>query len=661
MAPADSLRLGPEAGRAVRSWLGTNPLRPLRGHLPEGKGSGVLLLAVLALSLIASASAQTPAPPSWAEGAVWYQIFPERFRNGDPANDPTWASIEFNQYVDSTLWAPMDWTADWYARADWEEAKSPGDFYDSVFHRRYGGDLQGVMEKVDYLADLGVEVVYFNPVFHARSLHKYDASSFHHIDPFFGPDPEGDLALITTENPGDPTTWVWTSADSLFLNLVSAFHQRGVRVVIDGVFNHTGTDFWAFRDVRENQEASRFADWYEFTAWDDPVTPDSEFDWNGWWGYKALPVFANNADSTGLHPEVKAHVFEATRRWMDPDGDGDPSDGIDGWRLDVAEEVPAGFWRDWTAHVAEINPEAVTVAENWGDAAHYLEETGFTTVMAYSAFAIPVEAALMDRRWTLEAFADSLTTRQARYPETTRHALQTLTSSHDTDRLASMIINGDLGAGYDRKAGPRDTTAYQVRAPNAAERDLQRLIVALQMTSRGAPMLYYGDEAGMWGADDPDDRKPFPWPDLAMETESRDPLGRPRTPDPIAFDSTFHAFHRDAIALRKRWDVLRRGDQQFLHASDEAGTLAFERTLGDTRLVIAFNRSDDGRFVQLPGESGPLVPIFASRGTIEDIPAQVHLMDDGGLAASGYPVPARTLVVYRPVTDEDIRPKGLDE
>ncbi|HIL57574.1 MAG TPA: alpha-amylase [Rhodothermales bacterium] len=621
-----------------------------------------LAVAAVALSsfLLAPSSDAQPAPPSWAEGAVWYQIFPERFRNGDPANDPTWASIEFNEQVDAASWRPTPWTSDWYARADWERQLGDG-FYDGVFHRRYGGDLQGVLEKVDYLADLGVEAVYFNPVFHARSLHKYDASSYHHIDPYVGPDPEGDLALIATEDPGDPSTWVWTAADSLFLRLVDAFHQRCIRVVIDGVFNHTGNDFWAFRDVRERQQASPFADWYEVTAWDDPATPEDEFDWEGWWGFKPLAVLANSEDGTDLHPEVKAHVFAATARWMDPDGDGDPRDGIDGWRLDVAEEVPAGFWRDWTAHVGRLNPEAITVAEIWSPAAAYLEETGFHTVMGYGAFAIPVEEALIDGRLGLAAFADTLAARQSRYPEATRHALLTLTSSHDTDRLASMIVNGGLGANYDRDASPRGTEAYEVRAPAPAERDRQRLIIALQMTARGAPMLYYGDEAGMWGADDPDDRKPFPWPELAMEPETHHPLGRERTPDPVGFDSTMWSFTRDAIALRHRWSALQFGEQRFLHADSAAGTLAFERTLGAERLIVALNRSDETRLVGLPGETGPLVPIFASRGDVGEIPALVRVLYDNGRTEVGYRVPARTLVVYRPVRDEDIRPKGLDE
>ncbi|MEM6287194.1 MAG: glycoside hydrolase family 13 protein, partial [Bacteroidota bacterium] len=540
---------------------------------------------VLSITILLAASCwplsphAQPAPPAWAADAVWYQIFPERFANGDPSNDPTRETLESPEAVGAD-WAVTPWTADWYRRAPWEEARGPDFYDDGVFDRRLGGDLQGILDRVPYLDSLGVTAVYLNPVFWAASLHKYDATSYHHIDPHFGPDPEGDKALIATET-ADPATWVWTSADRLFLDLIQAFHARGIRVVVDGVFNHTGTRFWAFEDVRRNQQASPYAGWYEVTAWDDPATEADEFDWTGWWGYKPLAVLANTADGTDLHPEVKAHVFDATRRWMDPNGDGDPSDGIDGWRLDVANEVPDGFWRDWTALVAEINPEAVTVAEEWGDAADYLARTGFSSTMNYHAVAIPLDAFAFDGRIPAETFAAEVSARFDAFPEATRPALMNVLASHDTDRLASMIVNGRLGGGYDRLAGPRDTTAYLVRAPHKEERDLQRAVVLLQMGLPGAPHVYYGDEAGMWGADDPDDRKPMVWPDLAYETESRAPRGLVRDPDPVAFDATLFGFYQRAIALRHADPVLRRGGLSVLAASGDA--VAFERRLGAER------------------------------------------------------------------------------
>ena len=620
------------------------------------------LLCLLALAAPRSPRAQ-PAPPAWAQDAVVYQLFPERFANGDPTNDPTWASLDFPSVVDSALWQPSVWTADWYARQPWETALGP-DFYEhGVFFRRYGGDLQGVRDRLDHLDALGVTAVYFNPVFYGPSLHKYDAASYVHVDPFFGPDPAGDLAQIAAET-DDPASWGWTSADRLFLDLVAEMHRRGMRVIVDGVFNHTGERFFAFQDVREKQQASRYAGWYEVTQWDDPATPDtSEFDWNGWYGFKPLPVFANDASDTTLVAPVRAHLFDATRRWMDPDGDGDPSDGVDGWRLDAAEQVPEAFWREWTALARTLNPEAWLIAEVWFSPVPYLAETGFASSMNYHGLGIPADAFLYDGRVPADTFAAQLADRFQALPSATALGLLNVLDSHDTDRLPSMIVNGGLGTHFDRDISPRSNPAYAVRAPTAAERELQRAVVTLQMALPGPPMLYYGDEAGMWGGDDPDDRKPMVWPDLTFADEALDPRGRPRTPDPVAFDTTLFAFYQEAVALRRSDAVLRRGDLRVLAADSASGSFAMERTLGAERRVVALNRTDESQFLPLPVESGPptpLVPIFASSGVALNVPALVAAVEETRVVY-GLRLPPRTAVVFRPAEPLDVRPRGLDE
>ena len=623
-----------------------------------------VLFALVCLSLLPAGRSPLaqPAPPAWVADAVAYEIFPERFANGDSSNDPTWESLDFNDRVPQAAWRTTPWTADWYARADWERTVGPSFYEDGVFQRRLGGDLQGVLDRADYLDSLGVSLVYFNPVFYAASLHKYDATSYHHIDPFFGPDPAGDIALIATET-ADPASWHMTSADRLFFETLDALHARGIRVILDGVFNHTGTRFFAFEDVRANQQASRYAGWYEVTRWDDPATPDSEFDWTGWWGFKPLAVLANDSTGTTLAPGPAAYIADATRRWMDPNGDGDPSDGIDGWRLDVSGEVPDAFWRDWTALVARVNPDAYTVAEEWGNATDYLRRTGFQSVMNYHALAIPADAFLWDGRQGAAAFADTLVARFDAYPEATRAGLFNLYAGHDTDRLASMIANGGLGENYDRAAGPRQTDRYAVRAPTAAERDVQRLAVTLQMALPGVPMVYYGDEAGMWGADDPDDRQPMVWPDLVYADQSHDPLGRPRTPDAIRFDHALFAFYQRAITLRTGDAVLRHGSLRVLAADSAAQSVAFERTLGGQRRVVALNRSDRSQFLAFPASAPrePLVPIFASTGALADVPSLVFVLAEDGTSTVGLRLPARTAVIFRPAGGPDVRPNGLHE
>jgi cyclomaltodextrinase / maltogenic alpha-amylase / neopullulanase len=552
--------------------------------------------------------------PDWVKDAVFYQLFPERFRNGDPSNDPTHASLEFPDITPQS-WAVKPWTQDWYYRQAWEREMGP-DFYEhGVFHRRLGGDLQGVLDQMDYLADLGINTIYFNPVFYARSLHKYDGNSFHHIEPHFGPDPAGDLALIAQEDPMDPETWLWTSADLLFLDVLDAAHDRGIRVVIDGVFNHTGRDFPAFADIVDNQAESRFRDWYVVHEFDDPATEENEFRYQGWWGVDTLPEFAEEGDD--LHPGPKAYVMNSTQRWMQPVVDGVARRGIDGWRLDVANEVPTGFWREWNRFVRELNPEAYTVAEIWDEASDYLRDAGFSATMNYHAFAYPVKGFLIDDHIGPEAFADRLVERKERYPEAVRYAMQNLIDSHDTDRVASMIVNrgphegeyeaeGRFDYDWGSRVSPRFFPDYDVRRPYGDEWQIQRLLTLFQMTYVGAPMIYYGTEAGMWGADDPDDRKPMVWPDMTFEHEAHHPLGYDRPRDRVAFDADLFDYYRSTINLRKEHAPLRRGDFEVLFADDDTRTLAFRRALPADTLVVVLNRSEQDAAVVIPASNPDL-------------------------------------------------------
>ncbi len=568
--------------------------------------------------------------PSWIADAVFYQIFPERFRNGDPTNDPTHDSLEFADKVPES-WTITPWTSDWYSRADWE--KETGDsFYDNgVFNRRYGGDLQGVLDKLGYLEDLGINVIYFNPVFYARSLHKYDGVSMHHIDPYFGPDPGGDLAMLRSET-SDPDTWQWTAADKLFLELLRQAHQRGIRVIIDGVFNHTGLDFFAFADLVKNQQQSPYKQWYIIQRFDDPATPQNDFTYKGWWGVDTLPEFSDAPGGKDLHDGPKQYVFDITRRWMDPNGDGNPADGIDGWRLDVANEVPVKFWYDWNQLVRQLNPEAYTVAEVWGSAREFLTAGRFSATMNYHGFAYPVKGFLIDGRLTPHDFGLQLATRQKEYPPEMQLALQNLIDSHDTDRVASMIVNTGKQPyaqpdrfDYDvsERVSPRHTDRYRVQRPSAEQRRIQRMVALMQMTYVGAPMVYYGTEAGMWGADDPCDRQPMVWGDLQYDDQTSDPLGRERTPDKIGFREPLYQFYRAAIELRHRMPALRRGTFQPIASDDAAMFFAFRRKLDKETLYVAINRGEDSCTWRPPvDEQHSIEQIFCASGEPDKIEIQ---------------------------------------
>jgi len=570
---------------------------------------------VAAGSLIAAdntfAFASKPDPKAWQDSAVWYQIFPERFRNGDPSNDPVRDSLGSKDWVPHS-WQVRAWTTDWYARDAWEQARSD-DFFWTVSDRRYGGDIQGIIEKLDYLRDLGINAIYLNPVFWSGSHHKYDTFSFHHVDPWFGPDPIGDRAMIAQETE-DPATWQWSAADKLFLEMIEKAHDRGIRVVIDGVFNHAGLGFFAFEDVRQNGQSSRFKDWFNVESWDNPETPEDEFRWTGWHGIAELPEFAETAsDGTGdLAPGVKAYLIAVTRRWMAPGGD--VARGVDGWRLDVAWMVPTAFWREWNTLVHRLNPSAFTVTEIWKDAHDVTLAGGFDATMNYEGFAMPVKGWLFDAAITPTEFAAWLDRTRTAWPEQTALRLQNLLDSHDTPRAASAAFDGRADKKYQKRhefdlavsesVSPKGNSDYRWQKPDERAWKLVRMAALLQMTYVGTPFIYYGGEAGMWGANDPDCRKPMLWDDLVYDPESIGPDGRRVGPQEVKFDRNLYAFFQAGIAMRRSAPVLSAGDFRWLVTDDNAGTLAFERSEGNTRAVVVFNRSEETQAVRLAAPAG---------------------------------------------------------
>lgn len=582
------------------------------------------LVAMITAIVLVGCGDTSPAPavepdlsvPEWAADVVWYQVFPERFRNGDPTNDPTAHDIiGFTDEMAPPGWQPTPWGHDWYVQESWA-AGMGRDFYGTAQFRRYGGDLQGLLDKLDYLQELGITALYLNPINDAPSLHKYDARSYAHVDRNFGPDPRGDERRMAAEDPVDPVTWVWTAADSLFLKVIREVHARGMRIIMDYSWNHTGITFWAWRDILENQQASRYADWYEIQRFDDPATPDtSEFAYRGWVGVPWLPEWkklgrpegqTHGAIEGNLHPGVRDLVFNVTRRWLDPNGDGDPSDGVDGFRLDVAEMVPLGFWRDYRRFVRTINPDAYLVGEIWWeqwpdlmyDPAPWLAGDVFDAVMHYRwyepsrRFFAGAAPAL-----TPTGYAARLDSLALGIGTDHRKAMMNLTGSHDTPRFNSDIFNPGR---YKYHANPREDSTYRVDRPDARTRQTQELILVQQFTWIGAPHVWYGDEVGMWGGDDPDERKPMVWADLRYDDETAHPFGRARKRDLVAPDTALLGVYRRLIALRK--EALRLfvdGEVEWLLTDDTRGVLAYARTLGEARAVVAFNTSDRPQDISL--------------------------------------------------------------
>jgi cyclomaltodextrinase len=556
--------------------------------------------------------------PDWAKNAIWYQIFVERFRNGDPGNDPTPVDM-FGSYPEKLpeSWKITPWGHDWYSHEPWLDSVEAGDFSSKIQARRYGGDLQGVLDKIDYIKELGVNAVYFNPLNDSPSLHKYDARNYAHIDRNFGPDPERDAAIMDSEVHDDPSTWKWTSADSLFLVVVREFHRRGIKVIMDYSWNHTGKVFWAIDDIRRNGTKSKYAEWYNITRFDNPLTTQDELHYKGWGGDNPwMPVFRKDIIPPGdkempyegnLHSQsLKKHIFDVTRRWLDPDGDGDPSDGIDGFRLDVAGEIPMGFWREYRRVVRSVNPEAYLVGEIWWkewpdklmDPSPYLKGDQFDAVMNYRWYRIARglfgQAAPV---YKPSEFVREITNINDHLKKDNLEAMMNVASTHDSPRLSTSLYNKTL---YKSMAKPGENPGYKINRPDSLTRKEQVLLLVNQFTFLGAPHIWNGEEVGMWGADDPDCRKPLVWDDIVYDDEKTNFDQSARIPpDKVRPDTALLRFYRKMCIIRKENQVLVGGNLSFMLADDKNMVLAYKRYNDADEIIVCFNCSGNEQKIKL--------------------------------------------------------------
>ncbi|HYO09616.1 MAG TPA: alpha-amylase family glycosyl hydrolase [Tepidisphaeraceae bacterium] len=549
--------------------------------------------------------------PDWAKHAVWYQIFPERFRNGDKANDPG----------DKAFERLIPWTHNWWTPAPGE---APGDenFYQgqgNVWKRRYGGDVQGLIEALPYLKKLGINAIYLNPVFEADSMHKYDASDFRHIDDNFGF--KGDSQQLSGET-DDPKTWQWTRSDKLFLDFVDKAHQMGFKVVIDGVFNHVGKSHPFFQDVLKNGKKSRYANWFEITDWES--SPPKYKAWDKDNG--ELPVFKKDP-KRGLAKGPYEHVMAVTKRWLAPDGD--PKRGVDGWRLDVPGDIPHPFWIEWRKTVKAAKPDAYTTGEIWTWAQPWLKGDQFDAVMNYR-WADAAQAFFVNQQKAIQPgeFNDRLNAIAYTYPFQVSLCLQNLFDSHDTDRFASMFVNPDLP--YDGGNRLQDNGPQYKKdkpTPEMVRRMLQA--VAVQHATVGAPMTYYGNEAGMWSPDDPSNRMPMTWPEMKFD----DPQ--------VRFEPEVFDFFQRAIAARNTLPQLRLGMHRGVMSDDARGVYAFARDLGDQQAVVVINRSNQEQTISVPADGADgvklinwLDPQQAELSDAADPAARATLKPKGGAKQS---------------------------
>ncbi|GAB6100140.1 glycoside hydrolase family 13 protein [Halanaerocella petrolearia] len=482
--------------------------------------------------------------PAWVKDAVFYQIFPDRFYNGNPNNDPEKIEVYKDVEVRHDALIP-DWDqgvpasngsvlTDESQLSDNNNAIKPK----VGLHVFYGGDLQGVEEKISYLKKLGINTIYFNPVFESTSNHKYNTAGYELID---------DNLAIKDD---------FDVSNEYMVKLIKKLHDNGIRVIFDAVYNHVGYEHWAFQDVVKNGKDSEYADWFYINSY--PVKPlykQSESNppnYEAWWGFGSLPKLNVN------NQEVKDYLYQVTKKWMDPNGDGDPSDGVDGWRLDVANEVKdrnPEFWANWRDYVKGINSDAYITGEIWNDASDYLEGNEFDAVMNYR-FREAVIGFIGRGEMTADKFASKLGQVQFDYPRQANYVLQNLIGSHDTKRYLTVINDN---------------------------KDRMRLTSFLQMTYVGAPMIYYGDEVGMKGGEDPDDRRTMVWKDRGYTK-----------PDKKLFNH-----YQKLIDIRKEEPALRRGNIERIDL-DNKMVYAFKRSYKGEELLVFINAGNSKVNLEVP-------------------------------------------------------------
>ncbi len=588
-------------------------------------------------------------PPSWAKDQIWYQIFVESFRNGDPSNDPTPIDLigAHPGYVPEG-WHVTSWGHDWYKPEDYAKnvigKKDPNGWPMDCFGawsqiRRYGGDLQGVLDKIAYLDSLGITAIYFNPLNDAPSNHKYNAANWRHIDRNFGPNPAVDRQTMANEQPQDTATWKWTEADKLFLKVINECHKRGIKVVMDYSWNHVGTQFWAWKDVVKNQSNSAYKDWFNIKKLDDPTTKENEFDYSGWANMKSMPEIKKTVhvdqikrmqyyEGNYASQAAKNHIFAVTRKWLDPNGDGDPSDGVDGYRMDVAVEIPMGFWRDFRKVVRSVNPEAYLVAECWWevypdhliDPAPFLQGDMFDAVMNYRGYR--AERGFFGQtpdQPKADAFVDSLNSFLKGFPLPNSYAMMNVNGTHDSPRLLTSLENNDRKYKVECEWNP--TNKYKVGKPSERAHIDARLLLAMQYTYIGAPHIWMGDEMGMWGADMASSRKPLLWEDYTFEPETVLDAKHSMTPVTPVFDHQIFDYYKRLITIRKQYPVLRRGKIKYLLADDSKKLLAYSRygiaeeilnkneldwlpaNTQKDEVIVAFNKDNQTHTITLPTRS----------------------------------------------------------
>lgn len=517
--------------------------------------------------------------PNWAANAVIYQIFPDRFRNGDTRNDPRTGDARYDDPVQSMTWGTLPEGycrnyADRDTNCPWRFDTTPPDWSTTIEGARgrdyFGGDLRGVLQRLPYLRSLGVTVIYFNPIFAARSNHRYDTSDYYKIDPALG-----------------------TLAD--WRALEAGARLLGMRIVVDGVFNHMSSDSPAFDRYNAypavgacESATSDFRAWFTFRppSATEPspcvatIAGGNDTYYNGWFGFDSIPVI--NKTLAQVQDYFVTGTNSVSKYWL--------GQGADGWRLDVMGDAsfPNGYWESFRSVVKTKDPNAVIIGELWqkdSTLLRYLRGDRADTTMNYrlrdAVLGLLTPNASFDgkgfgdsgRQISPTEFANRILSIREDYPDAAYYSLMNLLDSHDTERLLWTLTSG-AETRADRELNTANLNAGKQRV---------RLASLIQFTLPGAPTVYYGDEVGVTGDDDPDDRRTYPWADKG---------GSP--------DNAMFAHYASLAWFREFVPALATGDLRMLVSDDATGALAYGRKLNNQGVVVVVNRGATEQTITVP-------------------------------------------------------------
>lgn len=508
----------------------------------------------------------------WAKSPVMYQIYVDRFYNGDPSNDVVNQEYSYLGYSSKKI-------------DDWNAPLENTDVCNF-----YGGDLQGVLDKMQYLKDLGIEVIYFNPVFVSPSNHKYDAQDYDYVDPHIG---------VIIEDGGEPLSFEKFSnqhatmymqrttelknleaSNQLMIKLIETAHANGIRVILDGVFNHCGAfnkwldkeGFYGQKGYPTGAFAEKDSEYHDYFKWHKEEWPNNNC-YDGWWGHDNHPKLIPDASQ-----KLYDYLMSVAKKWVAPPFN------ADGWRLDVAadlglsQEFNHKFWKDFRKSVKEGNPDAVILSEHYGDPYSWLGGDEWDSVMNYDGFMEPLTWFLTGMEKHSESYMPHMLSNALVFENSMKHAMSRFSYQSKTISM-NQLSNHDHSrfmTRTNRQVGRLHTVGAD-RANHGINKNVFMEAVVFQMTWPGAPTLYYGDEAGVCGWTDPDNRRTYPW-------------GRE--------DHMLINLHKEAIKIHKSYDCLREGSMEYLYTN--YGILSFGRFTKDESIAVILNNNDVQKTLSLP-------------------------------------------------------------